>query len=156
MTLKYKQILVAVDGSDESQLAFKKSVGIAERNDAVLNIIYVVDARTYTAVRFQHPEVQQDAFRFGEELVESYKQYALTAGIEKVNGLVGSGSPKRIIAPHSAKEVRADLIICGASGLNAFDRFMLGSVSQHIVRNSPCDVLVVRTGDKAEENKDVL
>lgn len=156
MSLKYKQILVAIDGSDEARLAFKKSIGIAERNDAVLNIIYVVDSRSYTAVRFQHPEVQQDAFRFGEELIESYKQYALTAGIEKVNGIVVSGSPKRVIAPYSANEVRADLIICGASGLNAFDRFMLGSVSQHIVRNSPCDVLIVRTGDKEEETKDAI
>ena len=155
MTLKYKQILVAVDGSDEAQLAFKKSIGIAERNDAILNIIYVVDPRSYTAVRFHHPEVQQDAFRFGEELVETYKQYAVTAGIERVNGLVVSGSPKRVIAPYSAKQVRADLIICGASGLNAFDRFMLGSVSQHIVRNSPCDVLIVRTGDE-EVNKDTI
>lgn len=152
MTLKYKHILVAIDGSDEAQLAFKKSIGIAQRNDAELNILYVVDPRSYTAVRFQHPEVQQDAFRFGEELVETYKQYAVTAGIEKVNGIVVSGSPKRVIAPYTAKQARADLIICGASGLNAFDRFMLGSVSQHIVRNSPCDVLVVRTGEKEEIN----
>ena len=31
MTLQYKQILVAVDGSKESEWAFKKSVAIADR-----------------------------------------------------------------------------------------------------------------------------
>ena len=35
--------------------------------------------------------------------------------------------------------------MCGASGLNAVERFMIGSVSEAIVRHASCDVLVVRT-----------
>ena len=44
----------------------------------------------------------------------------------------------------------ADLVVCGAQGLNAFEHYVMGSVSQHIVRNSPCDVLVVRR-EKSEK-----
>ena len=35
--------------------------------------------------------------------------------------------------------------MCGTSGLNAVERFIVGSVSEAIVRHAPCDVLVVRT-----------
>ena len=47
MTLKYSQILVAVDGSKEAEWAFKKSVGIAERNNATLNLVNVIDTRQH-------------------------------------------------------------------------------------------------------------
>ena len=33
--------------------------------------------------------------------------------------------------------------MCGTSGLNAVERFIVGSVSEAIVRHAPCDVLVV-------------
>ena len=39
MTLKYNQILVAVDGSKEAEYAFKKSVSIAASNNATLNLL---------------------------------------------------------------------------------------------------------------------
>ncbi|MGF6949449.1 nucleotide-binding universal stress UspA family protein [Neobacillus sp. B4I6] len=43
-----------------------------------------------------------------------------------------------------AKVVKADLIMCGATGLNAVERFLTGSVSEAIVRSAKCDVLVIR------------
>ena len=55
------------------------------------------------------------------------------------------GSPKNRITKEVASIVEADLIICGATGLNAVERFLLGSVSEAIVRSSKCDVLVMRT-----------
>ena len=152
MTLAYREILVAVDGSDEAGLAFKKSIGIAKRNNANLNLIYVADPRTYTPIRLHGVDTEQQAFKYGRELLEKYKAEALDAGVENVNNIVTSGSPKRVIARDFAKQVEADLIICGASGINAMERFMLGSVSQHIVRSSPCDVLVVRIPDPEDED----
>lgn len=48
------------------------------------------------------------------------------------------------IAKEIAKEQNVDLILCGATGLNAVERFIIGSVSEYIIRYAPCDVLVVR------------
>ena len=59
--------------------------------------------------------------------------------------LFRSGSPKAIIPKKLANELGVDLIMCGTSGLNAVERFIVGSVSEAIVRHAPCDVLVVRT-----------
>ncbi|MEL5941041.1 universal stress protein, partial [Tetragenococcus halophilus] len=38
-----------------------------------------------------------------------------------------------------------DLIILGATGLNAVERLFIGSVSEYVTRNASCDVLIVRT-----------
>lgn len=147
MDFAYKQILAAVDGSDEAAWAFKKAVEIALRNKSVLNLIYVVDTRSYSAMTKRIPDVDDRVFDHGKELLERYKRNALDAGIPEVNVFIAAGSPYKVISRDYAKRVEADLIVCGAQGLNAVERYLMGSVSQHIVRSSHCDVLVVRTGD---------
>lgn len=145
MEYVYKRILSAVDGSDAAELAFKKAAGIAERNNAVLTIIYVVDVRSFTALKVHEPEIEEQAFEFGRDLLDQYKKQAEAAGIKTVNVIVASGSPKKVITHEAAKQVEADLIVCGAVGMNAIEHYLIGSVSQHIVRSSSCDVLIVRT-----------
>jgi nucleotide-binding universal stress UspA family protein len=45
----------------------------------------------------------------------------------------------------AAVEHDADLIVMGAQGLGAVDRFLLGSVSTRVVQHATCAVLVVRS-----------
>lgn len=144
MTLEYKQILAAIDGSKEAEWAFKKSVQMAKRNKAVLNLIHVVDTRSYTAMTKQIPDIDSDVFEYGKKLLNNYKKQAEAAGLSEVNVFVVPGSPKQVISRDYVTKLNADLIICGAQGLNAFQKFLMGSVSQHIVSYSLCDVLIVR------------
>lgn len=145
MTLKYKQILVAVDGSKEAELAFKKSVSIAARNNATLNLINIIDTRSFAAIEAYDRSIAERAQVFAEELLDGYKKEAHAGGVANVNIIVEYGSPKTMISKDIANKVEADLIICGATGLNTVERFLIGSVSEYIVRSSKCDVLVVRT-----------
>ncbi|MFK2824656.1 universal stress protein [Bacillus sp. B190/17] len=149
MNMKYESILVAVDGSKEAEWAFQKSIEIAKRNNAVLNLIHVIDTRSYAALEAYERSISERAATYGADLLKKYKQTAEEAGVSTVNTYVEYGSPKIIIPKSAAKEVKADLIVCGATGLNAMERFLIGSVSEHIARSSNCDVLVVRT-DKGE------
>ncbi|WP_342505438.1 universal stress protein [Sporosarcina sp. FSL K6-2383] len=149
MTLVYKQILVAVDGSKESEWAFKKAVAIADRNDATLNLINIIDTRSYAAVEAYDRSIAERAQKFAEELLNDYKVEAEKAGVQNVNIIVEYGSPKTMISRDLSKKLQADLIICGATGLNAVERFLIGSVSENIVRSAKCDVLVVRTAEEA-------
>src|SRR5690606_18492910 len=80
------------------------------------------------------------------------RKEAEAAGVRSVNILVDYGSPKSMISRELAKKVNADLIICGATGLNTVERFLIGSVSEHIVRSAKCDVLVVRTEDADDDD----
>ncbi|MGI2326762.1 universal stress protein [Planococcus sp. YIM B11945] len=150
MTFVYKRILVAVDGSNEAEWAFRKSVEIAKRNNAELNLVHVVDLRTYSTITKRLPDMDDRVFDQGKELLARYQKAAQEAGLSDVQVYVSSGSPNTVISRDYAKRLKADLIVCGAQGLNAMERFLMGSVSQHIVRSSPCDVLVVR---KEESDK---
>lgn len=153
MTLQYQQILVAVDGSKEAEWAFKKSVGIATRNNATLNLVNIIDTRSFAAIEAYDRSIADRAQKFAEDLLADYKKEALEAGVGNVNIVVDYGSPKTMISRDLAKKVEADLIICGATGLNAVERFLIGSVSEHIVRSAKCDVLVVRTDDAPDDMK---
>lgn len=147
MSLSYKQILVAVDGSKEAEWAFKNSIAIAKRNDATLNLGHIIDTRSFAAIEAYDRSIAERAQSFAEELLNGYKKEAETAGVSKVNIFVDYGSPKTMIAKDLANKIEADLIICGATGLSTVERFLIGSVSEHIVRSAKCDVLVVRTED---------
>lgn len=153
MALEYKSLLVAIDGSHEAEWAFKKSVEIALRNRAALHIVHVVDARPFTGVEVYDTSLEEQAYKEGKELLAKYQQEAERADVAEVKSILSVGSPKYKISGEIANDVKADLIVCGASGLNAVQRFFLGSVAEHLVRQSTCDVLVVRTKEQAAVNE---
>ena len=145
MSLTYKKILVAVDGSKEAEWAFKKSIEVAKRNNATILLAHIIDTRTFATVEAYDRTIAERADKFATELMESYKEQALNAGVQHVTYEIDYGSPKVKIPKDLAKKHEMDLIICGATGLNAVERFLIGSVSEHITRYARCDVLVVRT-----------
>lgn len=145
MTLTYKNILVAVDGSTEAEWAFKKSIEVAKRNNAKITLAHIIDTRTFATVEAYDRTIAERADNFATELMENYKKQAEEAGVKDVSYVVDYGSPKVKIPKEIAKKNNIDLIICGATGLNAVERFLIGSVSEHITRYAPCDVMVIRT-----------
>ena len=80
-----------------------------------------------------------------QQILDRYKARAAAARVENVNIIIEYGSPKTVITKEIAKLVKADLIICGATGHTPVERYLIGSVSEAIVRSAKCDVLVVRT-----------
>ncbi|MGG0656341.1 universal stress protein [Rummeliibacillus pycnus] len=151
MALTYNNIVVAVDGSKEAEYAFKKAIAVANRNESTLNLVNIIDTRSFAAIEAYDRSIQERAQEFAEELLEGYKKEAEAAGVKNVNVLIEYGSPKTIITKDVSQKVEADLIICGATGLNAVERFLIGSVSESIVRSAKCDVLVVRTDSAVVE-----
>ncbi len=150
MGMKYTNILVAVDGSTEAEWAFKKAIEVAKRNDAQITLAHIIDSRTFATVEAYDRTISEKANMFAKELMEKYKSETLEAGVAKVEYVIDYGSPKVIIPKDMAKKQKVDLIICGATGLNAMERFLIGSVSENIVRYAKCDVLVVRTSKDEE------
>ncbi|ANU27003.1 universal stress protein [Planococcus versutus] len=144
MTLKYSTILVAVDGSKESELAFNKGVSAATRNNASLYLVHIIDNRSFGSIDAYDRTIADRTKKTSEELLDGFKEQALAAGVEKVEVIVEYGVPKIVIPKELAPKLNVDVIICGATGLNAAERFVMGSVSERIVRTAKCDVLVVR------------
>lgn len=142
----YKNILIAVDGSHEAEWAFNKAVAVAKRNNAKLIIVNVIDSRTYTPFEVYDSHFTEKSKSFAEKLLDGYRQVAQDEGIQNVETRLEFGSPKSVLPKLASDENSdVDLVMCGTSGLNAVERFIVGSVSEAIVRHSACDVLVVRT-----------
>ena len=144
MTLKYSNILVAVDGSKEAELAFKKGAAAAVRNNATLHLAHIIDNRSFGSIEAYDRTIADRTMKNSEELLAKYKQEAEAAGVENVDVIIEYGVPKVAIPKELAPKLNVDVIVCGATGLNAAERFIMGSVSERIVRTAKCDVLVVR------------
>ena len=106
----------------------------------------VIDSRTYTSFEVYDSHFTEKSKSFAEKLLDGYRQVAEDEGVHNVETRLEFGSPKSIIPKLASEdESGVDLVMCGTSGLNAVERFIVGSVSEAIVRHATCDVLVVRT-----------
>nr|WP_305022904.1 universal stress protein [Lactobacillus sp. ESL0230] len=145
MMKQYHQIQVAVDGSKEAELAFQKAIEVAQRNNATLEILYVIDTKSFQNVSSFDSDMVEQVANDAKEKLEKYYEVAQNAGIKEVHFSIEFGSPKAIIAQQFPKEHRIDLIILGSTGLNAVERMLIGSVTDYVTRTAPCDVLVCRS-----------
>ncbi len=144
MAIVYHNVLVAVDGSKEAERAFETAIDVSLRNDAKLIIAHVIDTRTFATVEAYDRTITERAESYAKELLDEYVKTAQDRGVQEVEVAIEYGSPKVTIAKKLAPNHNADLIICGATGLNAVERFFIGSVSESITRYAKCDVLIVR------------
>ncbi|QKS72052.1 universal stress protein [Paenalkalicoccus suaedae] len=150
MPVRYKTILVAVDGSQEAKRAFKKAVLLALDHDATLLLTHIVDTRTFASVEHYDRTIFTEAEMYAKKMLAEYKDLAKEKGLSNVSMVIDYGSPKVKIAKDVAVKHNVDLIVTGATGLNAVERFLIGSVSEHITRYAKCDVLIVRS--ECEDN----
>lgn len=148
MSYQYEKILVAIDGSAESELAFEKAVNAAKRNDAALLLTHVIDTRALQSVATFDATVYEKLEREAHDVLNELKEKARAAGLEKVTQIVEFGNPKSLLAIDIPDREGADLIMLGATGLNAFERLLVGSSSEYILRNAKIDILVVRDKEK--------
>lgn len=142
----YKRIFVAVDGSREADYAFDKAMSIAKRNPgSTLTAIHVLDKSYRIGVaEVADPYFLIETIELSEKLIDYYKEKARAFGV-KCDVQLKEGAPASALL----KEVRGlqpcDLVICGSSNLGRITRLIFGSVSNTLVNEAACDVLVVRT-----------
>lgn len=151
MIKPYQHILIAVDGSKEAEKAFKKSVHVAKRNNAHLYIGHVIDIRAFESVSSFNEKLAEEAGQIAKQTLDNYVAYAEKHGVTNVDCLIEFGTPKTIITKELPKKHNIDLIMLGATGLNAVERMLIGSVSTYVTRHAECDVLIVRTDNQHNE-----
>jgi len=149
METNYNNMMIALDGSEQADIAFKKGIEMAKRHHATLYLIHVVDSSPYRGIAMYDINFTKKMLKQADVLLNKYKKQAENDGIEDVQIIVKEGSPKSIITKSLTSELQIDIVICGAKGVNAVERMFMGSVSEHIVRQADCDVLVVRNKNNA-------
>ena len=148
MLQRYQNIMVAVDGSHEAELAFEKGVNVALRNNSRLTIAHVIDTRALQSVSTFDAEVYEELQEDAKKLMDQYAEKTKEAGVGNVVTVVEMGNPKTLLATDIPEEQKVDLIMVGATGLNAFERLLVGSSSEYILRHAKVDLLVVRDKEK--------
>lgn len=141
----YDTILVPTDGSDAAERAIDEAVGIAENVGATVHALYVVDTSSFQGDLVTDPLLEQ-LERGGEEAVTAVEKRAGAAGVP-IESTVTGGQAHRAILDNAA-EIDADLIVMGTHGRSGLNRYLLGSVTEKVVRTADVPVLTVRTAEE--------
>ncbi len=146
----YKRILVAVDGSDISNLALKEAIRLAKDQRAALRLIHVVDempAYMMGEIPYSFDEYQKSMRDAGRKVLANCAAKAKASRVKlDTKFVVIAGVTTRIweAINNDAKRWRADLVVIGTHGRRGFNHLLLGSVAEGVIRFATKPVLVIR------------
>ena len=136
-----QRILLATDLSAASAGATDEALELARSLRADLLVVSVIDPATPLS---SGPVERMDQRRAAREFAaQAIVVQGRRIGVG-VCFLVWEGEPGPAIV-EAAHAENADLVIVGSRGRNRVERFVLGSVSDHVVRHAACPVLIVRS-----------
>jgi nucleotide-binding universal stress UspA family protein len=137
-----EKILVAVDGSLNSQFAVDQAISLGDKCNSTIYAITVVDL---------YPDQMAVAPALVEKLSEEARQFLDGAKekVEKANlpceTIVRMGGQAHEFIIQEAKDRGIDLIVMGTHGKSGIKGLLIGSVAQKVIGLAPCPVLVVPT-----------
>ncbi|MEF8786998.1 MAG: universal stress protein [Haloarculaceae archaeon] len=145
----YNDILVPTDGSDGTMGAVQHAIDHATTYDAALHTLYVVD--TTVGVDASAAGTLDALEEAGENAIQDVIHKAETAGVDTIEGAVARGAPHQAILDY-VDEYDIDLVVMGTHGRTGLDRYLLGSVTEKVVRLSDVPVLTVRMPSEPPED----
>lgn len=147
--LKIREILVPVDFSDQSVLALRHAVLVANQFGATITMLNVVESplinpETVNPYAANPDQIALTAERF---LTQTCEQGKLQLPRRRP-AIIKMGTPcEKII--ETAKSQRTDLIVIATHGRRGLAHALLGSTAEKVIRQAPCPVLVVRLNQHA-------
>ena len=148
----YTRILVPVDGSAASARGLDEAIELARHLKARLRLVHVVEP--WVMISPETPaatlQVAENIRSAGAGLLKKCENKVTNAGIQvdaELMETVGDSAGECIV--RKAKEVEADLIVCGTHGRRGIRRLLMGSDAEYIVRRAPAPVLLVRDRESA-------
>ncbi|MDG6228647.1 MAG: universal stress protein [Candidatus Thermoplasmatota archaeon] len=145
-----KKILIAYDGSEASKKAIDVGLKCAQKDDSIV-LITVIPAELVESsfTKMLLPTIDMSSVvqsgGFKEKAMESLSTLAdsINANVSQINVDVEIGDPADEILL-AAKKLEVDIIVVGYKGYGKEGRFLLGSVTDKVVRYAGVSVLVVR------------
>ena len=144
-----RNILVPVDGSEGSDRAVAQAIALAEACEAKLNFLYVANINQLAINACLSDAILEAVTKAGNVILDRAMEM-VPSGIEK-EAFSETGSPAVVILDFATTN-EMDMIVMGSRGLGVVKGVLLGSVSQYIVEQSKCPVLVVKE-DRADNKK---
>ncbi len=141
--MAYRHIVVGVDFSTPSKEALETAGCLAAKNQTLLSALHVIDSATLPPY-YPNEFADADQNKARDSFAEALAGMSLPVPVDKV---IVTGTPYLELVKF-ANEHEADLMVVAATGLGKIDQWLLGSVTERVVRSAPCSVLVYRAPEK--------
>ncbi len=139
------KILVAVDGSENSDKAFEYACYLAKKCEARLLIVHVCVEFGKPAARWkEHDALVKELEQRNTVMLRKYQSRSIESTMKNVDILEAPGDDVAEEILNIADKEEIDTIVVGSRGFTAPKEFLLGSVSYKISHYSKCAVIIVR------------
>jgi len=144
--MDFDRILCPIDFSDVSRGALQHAVALAKWYDSEITALHVVHVPFFPQppILSAFADTRDTAFsshEAAEEMLRTWLEPARQAGV-KTRVMVDRGNPAAQIL-QEATSSRTGLITMGTHGFTGFDRLLLGSVTEKVLRKAACPVLTI-------------
>ena len=150
----YTKVFVSLDGTEQQDFVLARAIKVAANNGAKLIIGHVIDSTALESAG-SYPV---DLVNGLEEAFKNSIAKQLYGDIPYIDHVLGLGdsytrTPRAEVIDKILNEdlkdemldvVKPDLVLCGARGLSSIKYALLGSISTFLLRNTDCDILVVK------------
>lgn len=148
----YRRILVAIDGSDTAKLALDHALRLARDQQARVRIVHALESVHFLVSMaggypFDAGALLDSMREEGKRALQQALDTAHKAGVDAETAIIEGAAPldrTASIIVQDALRWDTDLIVIGTHGRRGFDRVVLGSVAEALVRIAHTPVLLVR------------
>jgi nucleotide-binding universal stress UspA family protein len=149
----YNKILLPTDGSENAARAAEHALWLADVSGAFIVILYVVEQYDPRILPFStlprsneslYEELREEGKRIVENFKEKLQEIKEKSNYEtiKLTTEIKEGKPYIEILK-TIEDEGFDLVVMGASGRHGLDRFILGSVTERVIRGSTKPVMII-------------
>ena len=137
----FKNILLAVDGSEYSKKALAYAQDMAETYRATLWLVHVFPSTSDLLGYDDFEKLYAKRKCTGQSILDAAQEMLGETAIEVREELVEGPEAESIL--NSAKNSQTDIIVMGTRGMGAIKGLLLGSVSRKVIHYAICPVMVV-------------
>ena len=134
----YTKVFVSLDGTEQQDFVLARAIKVAANNGAKL-IIGHESAGSYPVDLVNGLE---EAFK--NSIAKQLEEAKANPDIPEVEVMIRAGRIRETLKDEMLDVVKPDLVLCGARGLSSIKYALLGSISTFLLRNTDCDILVVK------------
>ncbi|MEZ0575680.1 universal stress protein [Halodesulfovibrio aestuarii] len=136
--MEIKKILLPVDGSEYSSNAAEEAISLAKKFDAEIILLYC--SETFQTLK-QFKDFSVESIEYANKILAPVREMLKKAGARYIERVIDNSPSEEI--PRVAKKENVDLIIMAPRGTNPLASILLGSVTTRVLKQLPCNVLVV-------------
>lgn len=144
-------IIIATDGSKHGTRAAEYGISLAKRMGEKVLAVYVINMKSLEMYAISHHDdisgyerENMGLIKEGENILEQVASKCRESGVDFSTRVLRGYPAEEII--NLAGEENVEMIVVGSLGKTGLEHLLLGSVSEEVVKKSPCPVLVVRNG----------